>query len=73
MEKSCFGSDGLLASMVISMPNVAIEVLDKCEERRNGEGRYDFFALQTKEGNNTNIYVILQSWTKIVAKTSFLL
>ena len=52
MEKSCFGSDGLLASMVKSMPNVAIEVLDKCEERRNGRERYDFFALQTKEGDS---------------------
>lgn len=47
MEKSKFGADGLLGKMVISMPNVAIDVLNKCEERVNGQTKYDFFALQT--------------------------
>jgi predicted GTPase len=50
MEKSCFGPDGLLARMVRSMPNVAIDVLNKCEEKKEFEAGYDFFALQTVEG-----------------------
>ena len=47
MEKSKFGADGLLGKMVISMPNVAIDVLNKCEERENEQTKYNFFALQT--------------------------
>ncbi len=47
MKKSYLGPDGLLASMVISMPNVAIDVLNKCEKRNSYEAKYDFFALQT--------------------------
>ena len=47
MKKSYLGPDGLLASMVISMPNVATDVLNKCEKRNSYEAKYDFFALQT--------------------------
>ena len=50
MEKSCFSPDGLLAKMVKSMPNVAMDVLNKCEKKENNKTEYDFFALQTKGG-----------------------
>ena len=54
MEKSCFAPDGLLAKMVKSMPNVAIDVLNKCEIKKEVNGviiiEYDFFALQTRGG-----------------------
>ncbi|CAB4020012.1 transient receptor potential cation channel subfamily A member 1-like, partial [Paramuricea clavata] len=48
MEKSAFSPDGLLAMMVKSMPNVAIDVLNKCEKKEKNKTEYDFFALQTK-------------------------
>ena len=50
MEKSYFSPDRLLAMMVIKMPNVAIDVLNKCEEKGKNETAYDFFALQTRGG-----------------------
>jgi hypothetical protein len=50
MEKSHFSPDGLLAMMVKSMPDVAIDVLNKCEKKENNKTEYDFFALQTKGG-----------------------
>ena len=64
MEKSSFSPDGLLAKMVEKMPNVAIDVLNKClnkceskkeenDEENDGENdliEYDFFALQTRGG-----------------------
>ena len=51
MKKSFFGADGLLGKMVVSMPSVAIEVLNKCaretKKAHEIELEYDFFALQT--------------------------
>lgn len=55
MKRSYFGSDGLLARMVVSMPDLAIDVLNKCVKTGGADSNivettYDFFALQTTEG-----------------------
>lgn len=50
MEKSWVGPDGLLAKMVITMPEVATELLDKCVKRHDDKIEYDFFALQPTKG-----------------------
>lgn len=59
MEKSFLGADGLLGKMIISMPSMAIEVLDKCETKKIYETEYNFFALQTTGIITRSIYRIL--------------
>ena len=70
MKKSSFGADGLLARMVVFMPNVALEVLNKCQStiyraKKNSTSyeavKYDFFALQTTKGNVTQILTFLRN------------
>ncbi|XP_028402640.1 transient receptor potential cation channel subfamily A member 1-like [Dendronephthya gigantea] len=52
MKKSWVGPDGLLAKMVVTMPEVAIEFLNECvKTRADGTSEYDFFALQTKKAS----------------------
>ena len=68
MKKSFFGADGLLGKMVISMPSVAIEVLNKCAREKAHEIKYDFFALQTTGIFTRSIHRIL--FTKSALETN---